>query len=115
MAGAGRSGGYSPLLSSYRFVGAAAAQTMTGFFMTSDGVRTGAMFTLAVSNAALVKFADVAGGIPADADGVVFNLSGDVRFSLLDSSGAAPSLGDVQNYGVYWYAAAGPFSVGRVG
>lgn len=108
------SGAFAPALGTYRFVGASASVTMTGLFVDEYGRRVGSMFTLSVTTSALAKFADVGGGIPDGAAGVMFNLTGDLRFGLLDSAGAAPTLADVQGKGIQWVAAQGPFAVGRV-
>ena len=110
----GRSGGYSPLLSAYRFCAVNTDAAMTGFFVTQDGLRTGAMFTLTVSSAALKGFNDIAGGLPDDAVGVMFSLTNDCRFGLIDTSGNAPSLADVQAYGVPWLSANSPIAPGRI-
>lgn len=105
----------APALSNYTFVGASGSPVMSGMFLDKNGNRTGAMFSASVSSGALSTFGSVFGAaIPSDAVGVIFDITGDVLFALLDASGNAPALATVQADGLLWASANNPFSLGRV-
>lgn len=82
-------GGLRPL-SDYRYAAVAGSVTVNGIFVNSEGQLVGNPFTASVTTAWKSWAEMYAAALPAGAARAVFDASGDLRWTTLGESGAAP-------------------------
>ncbi|MEZ5163318.1 MAG: hypothetical protein R2688_06115 [Fimbriimonadaceae bacterium] len=110
-----KGGAIAPELSKYWFVAASGTVTIKGFFIDAEGVRVGDLFSTSVGDTALVGWEDINGDpLPANAVGVIADISGSLKWCLGDSSGAAPAVATVKADGPT-LGAGSSIAIGRVG